>query len=229
MEIKHFTYLSMLIVVGVIPLFFSFEKRIKFYSNQKYLFPAIIFSGAIFILWDIRFTELGIWNFSNDFITGITIFNLPVEEWLLFAIIPYISVFIYEYVKIKFIRFEKPNVFLAISLLLLLAFIIMAWSSRQKLYPFFTFFLLSVYFGYTIFRNRFKAHYTKFYLAYVISLIPYFILRIVLTSIPIITYNNSHLVGIRVINVPLEDFAYFFLLLLMNITIFEYLRERRFY
>lgn len=229
MEIKHFTFLFLLIIVGVVPLIFSFEKRIKFYLNQKYLIPAIIFSGAIFILWDIRFTELGIWSFNNDFITGVKILNLPIEEWLFFIIIPYSSVFIYEFLKIKFTRFEKPNIFLAISLVILLIFIVVAWFFRQKLYTFFTFFLLSVYFGYTIFRNRFKAHYTKFYLAYIISLVPYFILRVAFTSLPIITYNNAHLLSARILNVPLEDFGYFFLLLLMNITIFEYLKERRFY
>jgi hypothetical protein len=35
------------------------------------------------------------------------------------------------------------------------------------------------------------------------------------------------MLGISLINMPVEEFGYFFLLLLINTTIYEYLRERR--
>lgn len=213
----------------IISLVFSFDKRIQFFRKLKYMLPAIIFTGAIFILWDIRFTQLNIWSFNPEFITGLTILNLPLSEWLFFLVVPWFSILIYETLKVRLQQFEKPNVFLVLSLVLLVVFGLITWFSRQRLFAFFTFFLLTVYFGYTIFRNRFKPYYTKFYLAFFISFVPFFIIRIVQTELPVIIYNSAHIIGSRIINVPIENLGYFFLLFLMNVTIFEYLKEKQFY
>ena len=229
MEFKNFTYLLLMLGSVIVPVIYSFESEVRYYSKLKYLFPAIIFSGAIFILWDIRFEELGIWQFNPEYVTGIYILNLPVEEWLFFLVIPYCCVFIYEILKVKLPHYEKNNLFVAVSLVLLVVFVLLAYFERRKLYTFFTFFLLSIYFGYTVFRNRFKPHYTNFYLAYIISLIPFLIVNGVLTALPVVEYNDVQNLGIRVFTIPIEDFAYFFLLLLMNVTIYEYLKQRRLY
>ena len=227
MELRNFTYL--LILLGTIagPLAYSFEGQVRFYTKVKYLLPAILFSGAVFILWDLRFEELGIWSFNPRYITGIYILNLPFEEWLFFLIIPYSCVFIYEVLNFKLPHFERPNLFLAISLALLAIFAILAYTARQNLYTFFTFFLLTIYFGYTILRNSFKQHYTKFYLTWLISLIPFLIVNGLLTGLPVVEYNNNHTLGVRIFTIPFEDFFYLFLLLLINITIYEYMKKQR--
>lgn len=193
------------------------------------MLPAMLFTGAIFIIWDLRFEEHAIWRFNPEFLIGKNILNLPIEEWLFFLAVPYLGIYIYEFIKHRFYDFERPNIFLAISLLLLLLCGILAYSTRQKLYSFFTFFLLTIYLGYTIFRNRFKKHYTKFYLAYFVLLVPFILISGILTALPIIEYNPLHNLGIRLYTIPVENFAYLFLLLLMNITIYEYLKERRIY
>ncbi len=229
MELKHFTYLLLMLVALVISVIFSFNKKVQFYKKLKYLLPAIIFTGVIFIIWDVRFTQLNIWRFNPDFISKLTILNLPVGEWLFFIAVPWFSMLIYETLKIKLNRFEQPNFFLALSLVLLVLFGLLAWFSREKIFTFFTFFLLTIYFGYTIFRNRFKPYYTKFYLAYFFALLPFLVIRVIQTELPVVIYNSAQILGPRIINVPVENLGYFFLLLLMNVTIFEYLKERRFY
>ncbi len=227
MEFRNFTYLLLMLATIAVPLALSFEKEVRFYTKVKFLFPAILFSGAIFILWDLRFEELGIWSFNPRYITGIYILNLPVEEWLFFFVIPYTSVFVYEVLNLKLAKFEKPNLFLAVSLVLLAGFAIVTYTARQHLYTFFNFFLLTIYFGYTIFRNRFKPHYTKFYLTWLILLIPFLIVNGLLTALPVVEYMDEHTLGIRIFTIPLEDFFYFFLLLLMNLTIYEYMKKQR--
>jgi len=227
MEFKNFTYLLLMLASLAVPLAFSFEKQVRFYSKLKYLFPAILFAGAVFIMWDIRFEELGIWRFNPEYLLGIYILSLPLEEWLFFLVIPYCSVFIYEILVVKLPRFEKPNLFLAVSLVLLVGFMLLAYFFRQRLYTFFNFFLLTIYFGYTIFRNRFKPHYTKFYLTWFIALVPFFIVNGFLTALPVVEYNNDHNLGIRIFTIPIEDSFYFFLLLLMNLTIYEYMKNQR--
>jgi len=228
MEFKNFTYLLLLLGSLAVPLAFSFKKEVRFYTKLKYLLPAILFSGAIFIMWDIRFEALGIWSFNPEYLLGIYILNLPLEEWLFFVVVPYCCVFIYEILVVKLPHFEKPNFFLAISLVLLVAFALVAYFFRQKLYTFFNFFLLTIYFGYTIFRNRFKQHYTKFYLTWLISLIPFLVINGFLTALPVVEYNNDHNLGVRIFTIPLEDFFYLFLLLIMNLTIYEYMKKQPF-
>lgn len=229
MEFKNFTYLLLMLGTIAVPLAFSFEKQVRFYTKLKYLVPAILFSGTIFIIWDLRFEKLGIWSFNPEYLLGIYILNLPVEEWFFFIAIPYASVFIYEVLNELMPRFEKPNLFLGVSLVLLVAFAFTAWFARERLYTFFNFFLLTIYFGYTVFRNRFKQHYTKFYLTWLISLIPFLIVNGILTALPVVEYNPKHNLGIRIFTIPLEDFFYFFLLLIMNLTIYEYLKKQKYY
>ncbi|MBT3386196.1 MAG: lycopene cyclase domain-containing protein [Prolixibacteraceae bacterium] len=229
MEFKNFSYLLLLIGPLIIPIVFGFKKQIGFLSNLKYLIPAILFTGAIFIIWDLRFEERAIWRFNSDFVIGKNILTLPFEEWLYFLTIPFLGVFIYELLKQRFYDFERPNSFLVLSLILFVLFGILAFSTRQKLYPFFTFFLLSIYLGYTIFRNPFKKHYTKFYLTYLIMLLPFIFIGGIISALPIIEYNPEHIIGIRLLSIPVENFISLFLLLLMNITIYEFLKERRIY
>lgn len=229
MNLKHFTYLLLMIVMLVIPAVFNLNKKVPFARKLKYLMPAILFSGAIFILWDLRFTQLNIWSFNSEYTSGITFFNLPLGEWLFFLSIPYFSMYIYEYLKVKLNAFKQPNLFLVFSLILLVVFGLITWIGREKVFAFFTFFLLTIYFGYTIFRNQFKPHFPIFYFAYFIALIPFLIIRIIQTELPIIIYNSAHILGIRIFYVPIENLGYFFLLFLMNVTIYEYLDERKFY
>ena len=68
----------------LIPFLFSFHPRLRFYTKWKSLFPAIAIMMAIFIPWDIIFTHQGFWGFNEAYISGIHLFNLPIEEWLFF-------------------------------------------------------------------------------------------------------------------------------------------------
>jgi lycopene cyclase domain-containing protein len=229
MEFNNFAYLLVLLGTVATPLFFGFNKKLHFFSNFKYLLPAMLFSGAIFIILDLRFTERAVWSFNPEYLIGKNLLNLPVEEWLYFLAVPLLGTFIYEFIKQRFYNFERPNLFLAVSLVLLLVFGVAGYLSKQKVYSFFIFFLLTIYLGYTIFRSRFKEHYTKFYLSYFILLIPFIAISGTLTALPIIEYNPQFNLGIRLYSIPIENFASLFFLQLMNITIYEYLKERRIY
>ena len=229
MEFQHFWYIIILFVVAGAALLIALKSPGNFFAELKYMLPAIIFSGAVFVLLNIRFLETGIISFNPMYLTGKSIFSLPIEEWLFLLVISLLSFAIYYQVKIKFDHFEKPRLFVSVSLVLLVVFGLIAWFSRPKPVTFFIFFLLTIYLGYTIFRNRFKQHLTKFYIAVIISAVPFFLFKGILNSFPVVLYNNEYNLGIQMYGVPVEDFGYFFLLMLINITIFEYLRDRHLY
>ncbi len=68
-----------------------------------------------------------------------------------------------------------------------------------------------------------------FYLTLLIFLIPFFIVKLVLTGLPVVEYDDMFNLGVRIFTIPIEDFFCFFLLLLMNITIYEYFRKQQFF
>ena len=229
MEFKNFVTLILLLIVAFIPLLFRTASKTRIFPKLKYFIPAIIFSSAVFIIWDNRFAQIGIWNYNPEFFSGKEIFSLPWEKWLYYVVVSWVSLFVYEWVKIKFSYLKIDNISLAISLALLVVFGLTAFFSRQKIYTFFTFFLLAIYFGYTFFRNRFKSHFTHFYITFLILLIPFFILSVILVKLPAISYHSEHTLQVQLLQIPVEKLAGLFLLLFINITITEYLAERKFY
>lgn len=229
MEFKNFTYLIILILTIAVPLALSFDKKVQYYKNLKYILPAILLTGAIFIMWDINFTRLRIWGFNPEYLIGKDLVGLPIEEWLFFIVVPYSCVFIYEVLKFYLSKYEYANPFLAFSLFLIVGFALITYFFRYQAYTFLTFLFSTVYLTYTVFRNKFKSHITKFYLAYFVSLVPFIAVNGILTSLPVVEYNSLHILNIRFINIPIEDFSYFFLMLLMVTTIYENLKERRLY
>lgn len=229
MEFKNFTYLILLISSLGAPLVLSFDKKVQYFRNLKYILPAILITASIFWLWDINFTAKGIWSFNSTYTLGMEIKGLPIEEWLFFIIIPYVCVFIYEVLKYYLKSVEYTDPFWAFSLILVIGFSLLSYFFRHQAYTFLTFLLSAIYLGYTLFRNKFKPFITKFYFAYFVSLIPFLVVNGILTSLPVVVYNPAHILNIRIINIPIEDFSYLFLMLLIVITIYENIKESRYY
>ena len=109
LDTRYYYLLLMLLSISY-PLLRSFENKIEFYKNWKALALAITIMMAIFITWDVIFTNLSIWSFNDRYILGYRFLNLPVEEWMFFICIPYSCVFIHEvlnyFFPLKKIRFN---------------------------------------------------------------------------------------------------------------------------
>ena len=115
-------------------------------ANQKAflkkIFPSILVIAAIFIIHDIVFTDLGVWGFNYFYLTGMNIFNLPVEEVLFFICIPFGSLFIHATVTV-----QKPKWKIADSFLNIFSYFYLLWWKNFFLYPkfFAIFFLILTY------------------------------------------------------------------------------------
>jgi lycopene cyclase domain-containing protein len=48
-----------------------------------------------------------------------------------------------------------------------------------------------------------------------------FIVNGLLTALPVVEYNGNVFSNIRLFDIPIEDFSYFLLLMLMNVFVYE--------
>lgn len=188
----------------------------------------MLLPAAFYIAWDIYFTALGVWSFNEKYVTGIHIFNLPVEEVLFFFVIPYCCVFIYACVKVYLPRLRRTKgadlFFLFFALLMLVTGIYHA----AKYYTSWTFIFTSITMLLILMlRNYFKSFNTlTFLFAYAISLLPFLIVNGFLTALPVVLYNDAENLGIRIFTIPAEDSIYGLLLILMNVVLYEKLKSR---
>ncbi len=98
-------YFLVLFASFFFPFILSFSKKISFYKNPLRLLLALIIPAAIYIFWDVLATKAGHWSFNEKYVTGIFVFNLPLEEILFFFVIPFCSLFLWE--SVKFIKRQK--------------------------------------------------------------------------------------------------------------------------
>lgn len=220
-------YISLMLGSLLFPFLFSFEKQIAFYKKWKYLLVATLIPLVFFVAWDAWFTERGVWWFNDNYILGPRLLGLPIEEWLFFVVVPYCSIFIYEVTKLYLPRLDINTTVNTALFLLLLMFVLITFLYCDHEYTFYNFLFLSAYITFLLFNSWFKIHLSHFILAYIIALIPMFIVNGVLTAMPVVEYNDLQNSGIRLYTIPFEDFFYFLLLFSMNVMIYERLQRKK--
>ena len=227
-------YLTLELSALFIPLLLSFDKKVAFYKLWPALFISVVLTGIFFILVDIYFTSRGIWGFKPEHHTNVVIAGLPLEEWLFFIIIPYASIFIHYVLAIYFPKLILPvKVTRIISIILIITLIILAIFYHKRLYSLFYFSLMALVISVSLFSK--SGIINRFYLTYLVILIPFFIINGILTGSfiteEVVWYNRSEIMGIRIFTVPVEDVSYGFCLILINlllINIFNKLMKIRY-
>ena len=210
------------------PFALSFDKKIHFYTRFRPLFKAILPVSSLFLLWDAYFTDNHIWGFTEEHIAKIYLYNLPVEEVLFFFLVPYSCVFIYEvligyFPKLNLSVFSTyfSYLFIALGTTLILTGIGNWYTISACTISC----LLVAYTGLLKQKNWFPY----FSLTFTIALIPFLIVNGVLTGAitenPIVWYSENHIVGIRLITIPIEDLFYNASLLLPIIWIYEKIKQ----
>ncbi len=224
----NYLYLWIHVFVFIPIVCLSFDRRVAFYKDWKYLFPAILVVAVLFILWDVFFTQIGVWGFNETYITGIHLLNLPIEEVLFFITVPFACVFIYECLDYYF----PTDIFQKADRIITLGFATICFligiSFYDHLYTSTTFLSTAAFlvFHYFYYENTYR---TKFYKAFLVALIPFLAVNGILTGgytqNPVVIYNPAEYLGIRVTSIPIDDSVYGFLMLFMVTTVYERLRR----
>jgi lycopene cyclase domain-containing protein len=219
-------YLYLLLnTLTIVPtLVLSFDKKVAYYKRWKYLFPAMAVMASLFIVWDVWFTSIEVWGFNPRYLSGIDIINLPLEEWLFFITIPYASVFIYDCMKAYFPSLNPYGSGIKIAYILSLVLLVIGLVHFDKWYTSITFISLSALL--LILARREVPYLGRFFISYLIVLVPFFVVNGILTGSwiqdQVVWYDNTNNLTIRLGTIPLEDIFYGMLLILGNVMIYEW-------
>lgn len=212
-----------------IPVFLlSFDRKVHYYTEWKFLFPAIFIMGIFFIVWDAYKTLSGVWGFNANYITSGSLWYLPWEEWMFFLTVPFASIFIYACLNAYFPgdplqKWDKP---LTLGIIILCS--LLALLTIDKAYSSTTFILTG---GFMLYHWLYvpNTYRTRFYRAFLVILIPFLLVDGVLTGgftqQPVVVYNPAEFMGIRIVSVPVEDAVYGFLHLFGVCYWMEWLRK----
>jgi len=221
-------YLTLELCSIAIPLILSFDKKVGFYKNWPVLFPSILITGILFILFDFYFARKGIWGFNPRYHSGIVLAGLPLEEFLFFAVIPYASIFIHYVFSAYFPGTYLSDKTTRITTLVLMTILLLAIiANYERAYTVVYFSLMIIFLFVSIYEKTQLMN--RFYLSFLIILIPFMIINGILTGSfiqdEVVWYNGKEITGIRILTVPVEDFAYGFSLILINLLLMNYFRR----
>ncbi len=225
----HYTYLLIDVLTVLFPFILSFDKKVAFYKQWKNLWVGLLLTGAFFIAWDVWFTAMSVWHFNDAYIIGAKLAGLPLEEWAFFLVVPYSCVFIYECLLCYLPFRQKKDWGWNVLLITGIAVLIAGFMNSYRAYTFSAFslcgFALILLY---ILRGRFPMfHAGAFVVCYLISLLPFLIVNGFLTALPVVIYNDTENLGIRIYTIPFEDCFYGMLLMLGNVWGMEWMRGRR--
>lgn len=225
---KPYTYLLINFLTIVVCFIFSFHPKIRF---DKYFGAFIKTSATVaipFILWDAWFTNSGVWWFNQDYVLGISIIGMPVEEWLFFICIPFSCVFTY-YCLLKFFDLKWAE-----KLSKLIIFVVLTVSITgffifyNKIYTAVTAIVTIVTVAYLGLIARYEL-FGRASLIYLILMLGFIPVNGTLTGTglesAIVNYNSEEIIGLRILTIPIEDFIYGYVMFLLNIYIFGLLTK----
>ncbi|MFV8838623.1 lycopene cyclase domain-containing protein [Salinimicrobium soli] len=226
----EYTYLLVNFFTILVPFLFSFHPKLRFDKTWGAFFPAVFFTGLLFVLWDMWFTSMGVWGFNERYLTGINIGNLPLEEVLFFFCIPYACVFTFHCLDLLLRKKVGQKGQMNTTLFFASILLIIGVLNLDKYYTASTFLSLGILL--LISEFLFKIPWLKrFYIVYAVLLIPFFIVNGVLTGTGIeeevVWYNSEEFMGIRLLTIPVEDIFYGMELILLNLLIYRFLLSRR--
>lgn len=223
---SYYGYILLFAFLG--PLALSFDKKVAYYKRVRHLIIPIVLVSGLFLIWDLWFTEKGVWGFTLVHTAGLYLGRLPLEEVLFFVIVPYNCMFIFEVIGAYFQPKNKAlfnRVFFGVFLLLGLSLLMQQPTGWYTLSAVLLAMLLSV----TLLIYN-PSWLSQFVISFLVCLLPFLVVNGLLTgaatTLPVVWYNPAEFSGWRIITIPAEDLFYNFDLLVGFVVFFKLSSER---
>lgn len=227
--LQPYTYLLINFLTVIICFIASFDRRIKFH---RYFGTFLLSSTVVaipFIAWDVWFTDIGVWWFNTDYTIGVTIAGLPLEEWMFFFFIPFSCVFTYFCLE-KFFDWSWADGFNNIIVFVsIVTCTVVTLLHHDKIYTVVTAIVTVTTLIYLHFVAR-KAWIGRASLTFTILMLGFLPVNGILTGTglksPIVNYNPTDFLGIRMLTIPIEDAVYGYSQFLLNIYFFKLFQSK---
>jgi len=85
------------IIIG--PLLLSRDKKLNLYGHSAALAKSIGIVCVTFWVWDVVATARQHWWFNDAYVLGPRLLGMPIEEWLFFVVLSFVSIFTWESTK----------------------------------------------------------------------------------------------------------------------------------
>ena len=222
---SYYLLLDLAAIAG--PIALSFDKRVRYFEKWRFALLSCLITAIPFIIWDMVFTENAVWGFNKDYLIGISVHNLPLEEVLFFIVVPFSCIFIYEccryYIPIK----GSKTVDLIVSVILLSICVLSIIGNPDGFYS-----LISSLVGVaTIIFWKINRRISHLGYTFLFSLIPFIIMNGALTGLftskPVVWYNDLETIGFRLLTIPIHDVVYGMSLIFITLFIYHRLFSSR--
>jgi len=221
-------YIILLLSSLSVPLVLSFDKKLQFYKQWKYIIPSILIIAAFYILADICMTKTGVWGFDSRYHLNILIANLPLEEWLFFLFIPYACVFLHECMVLYFPGLKlnlKWSRIIIVFLILMAVVVLVFYFDRTYTVYIFSLVIIALSLAFVDSTKQISS----FFVSFLLILIPFIIVNAILTGSfidhQVVWYNDQENTGIRILTIPVEDVGYAFSMVLFNLLLISNLKK----
>jgi lycopene cyclase domain-containing protein len=221
----NYTYLIADLLLLLVPVALFSIKNTGFAKNSKFIILAVLINVFAFSVPTEFLTQLKVIVYQPQLLSGMTLWELPIEELLLSLILPLTGIAIYDYLNARYPDNTPEKYSLAVSNIMLGICIAMLYFGHQKLYTVFTFAILLVFLVYIEFVNKIRFMY-RFYRAYLVSLIPFLLVYSFLCGKSVVQYNVAETLDFNILRIPFEAHFYYMAMLLLSIFLYEVFKSR---
>ena len=222
--VYEYLIFNLFVITG--PLLFGSLKRFYFLDRWRIALIATAIVAIPFIIWDSLVTGRH-WIFNQDYISGLQLFNLPLEEWLFFFTVPFACLFSWEMLN-RFTGNAEMRIMkkLRYALYLLVIPGIFLFARGQEYTGLVLISLSLAFFIDQVLASNLILQ-TRFYIYIAVILFFTLIFNGFLTWRPVVLYGESYQLGFRIFTIPVEDFGYGLSMLIATTSIFERLKTSR--
>lgn len=211
------------------PFLLSFDRKVHFYTHWRILFPSTLIVALAYVAWDELYTSWGVWGFNPDYLQGVYLGHLPVEEICFFVFVPYACFFVHACLKAYFPKLNVSRlgrIFAPLFSLLCLVLFVCFFDNLYTGVAALLALVLTLLFFYAL-----KVQwYADFIFTFLVVQLPFFFVNGALTGMftpqPIVWYNESEIMGPRWVSIPLEDTLYNYGFLILVFSLYYFFEKR---
>ncbi len=223
MNIEYLLF-NILIISG--PLALSIDRRVRYIKNWGLAFLASVSTLVPYIIWDALVTGRH-WWFNHQYTLDVRLFGLPIAEWLFFITVPFACLFIWEII-IYFRPRRTIQFFNNVRLLWMFVIPIGTWLFWfGKEYTGIVLVVLAVVLLLDKFLKTDIILDQRAFIFFPILIGLMLVFNGYLTARPVVLYDPSYQLNVRIFTIPIEDFFYGISHILLTVMVYTKLKEWR--